>query len=67
MRLKGLGASEKLALKCCCKHQISANSVNSLPPSPPYMWTFSSHLMIFHQLYNFTDTKDHYWGVQLHY
>lgn len=37
MELKGLHASEKLALKFGCKHQISANSVNS-PPSSPCMY-----------------------------
>lgn len=58
MGLKGLHASEKLALKFGCKHQISANPVN-FPPSPPAcIWTFSSFLMIFHQLHNSTDPWD---------
>lgn len=38
MRLKGLCASEKLVLKICSQHQISANSVDSLLPT--CIWTF---------------------------
>lgn len=58
MELKGLHASEKLALKFGCKHQISANSVNSPLPPPACIWTFPSFLMIFHLLHNFMDPRD---------